>query len=438
MHASIVKGLAAALLIAGFAGTALAQDTIWVGPTRGITTIQGGIDAADDGDTVRIDDAVYTGAGNWDLNFNGKAITVKSDAGIPDNCIIDINLTSGHRGFLFNSGEGSDSILGAITIREGKVTGTADGAGIKFVGSSPSLVGVVIEYCESGGKGAGVYCDDGSDPEFSNCWIRYNEAGTNGGGVSCDNSSNPSFIACEIALNDAVGDGGGIHVKASSAPTFLSCLIRSNSTSSNGADGGGAYVKGSASTALFDHCVFRLNVAWAGGGAVTAYEATVTLQNCVLESNLGGTDGGAGKAVQGGDIIVLSCTLTSNRAVDDGGAFYINGGSGTTLTVRNSILWDNVEDYPTNSNNQIHTASTPTVTVTYSCLETTTVYTGTGNINDDPDLAYDATYNLTFRIDSSSPCYDAGDDAYVSWALDLEGDDRVQDSETDMGADEVD
>ena len=67
-------------------------------------TIQGGIGAASDGDTVLVADGIYTGWGNRDIDLMGKAITVRSENG-PENCIIDCELSE-LRAFVVQSDEG--------------------------------------------------------------------------------------------------------------------------------------------------------------------------------------------------------------------------------------------------------------------------------------------------------------------------------------------
>ncbi|MBA7646107.1 hypothetical protein ES703_53868 [subsurface metagenome] len=78
--------------------------------TAEFDNIQAAINDANDGDTVIIADGTYTGDGNRDIDFLGKAITLRSENG-PENCIIDCNgsETGYHRGFYFHNGEDSNS-----------------------------------------------------------------------------------------------------------------------------------------------------------------------------------------------------------------------------------------------------------------------------------------------------------------------------------------
>ncbi len=83
-------------------------------------TIQAAIDAAVNDDTVLVADGTYTGAGNRDLDFGGRAITVRSENGaVP--CIIDIQGNAGdpHRAFHFHSGETAASVVEGFTIKKG-------------------------------------------------------------------------------------------------------------------------------------------------------------------------------------------------------------------------------------------------------------------------------------------------------------------------------
>ena len=79
-------------------------DTIHV-PSQ-YPTIQDGIDVAVNGDTVLVADGIYSGKGNKNLDFEGKAIIVQSENG-SEETIIDCEGTG--RGFYFHSGEHSSS-----------------------------------------------------------------------------------------------------------------------------------------------------------------------------------------------------------------------------------------------------------------------------------------------------------------------------------------
>jgi hypothetical protein len=78
-------------------------------------TIQAGIDAAGTGDTVLVEDGTYTGPGNRDIDFKGKAITVQSENG-PASTIIDCQGLG--RGFYFHNNEGKGSVLAGFTIAD--------------------------------------------------------------------------------------------------------------------------------------------------------------------------------------------------------------------------------------------------------------------------------------------------------------------------------
>jgi len=105
-------------------------------------TIQAAINACNNEDTVLVADGVYTGDGNRDIDFLGKAITVKSENG-PENCIINCQGSSDYRrrGFYFHNGESSNSVLDGFTIMNGYAV---YGGGIYCDGASPTIINNVI------------------------------------------------------------------------------------------------------------------------------------------------------------------------------------------------------------------------------------------------------------------------------------------------------
>ncbi|MCP4104774.1 MAG: hypothetical protein GY749_04435 [Desulfobacteraceae bacterium] len=187
------------------------------------STIQQAVDASADGDTVWIADGTYTGDGNNDLNFNGKAITVRSENG-PENCIIECQ--TGKAGFLFGSEEQKTSVVSGLTIKNGVF-------GIACSNASPTITDCIVTNNETG-----INCV-GSSPAIINCDITGNTNTMSGGGISFQNCFSPEIINCTITDNITEwGEGGGIYCYRSS-PVIINSTIANNQAF----DGGGIFLK---------------------------------------------------------------------------------------------------------------------------------------------------------------------------------------------------
>jgi len=214
-----------------------------------IVTIQDAIDIAVNGDVILVADDTYTGDGNRDIDFLGKAITVKSVNG-PTNCIINCQASKPqmHRGFYFHTGESSNSILEGFKIINGVALAGAAICCDNY--SSPTIKNCVIADCDATDiGGGGIYCGN-SDPEIVNCLITGNTSDIVGGAImcwksspilkgsiicsntaqdgaaiACLNQSNPAIENCTITDNQAGGSGGAIYTEYDSSPTLTNCIL---------------------------------------------------------------------------------------------------------------------------------------------------------------------------------------------------------------------
>jgi len=325
----------------------LATPYIWYVPAD-YETIQAAIDAAIYGDVVLVADGTYTGPGNRDIDFLGKAITVKSESG-PENCIIDCNGTEidPHRGFYFHNGEDANSILDGFTITNGYSYGSSwsdrFGGGINCTGSSPTITNCTING-NSARDGGGIYCEWESNPTITNCTISGNSAG-HGGGIYCLRQSNPTITNCTINGNSA-GHGGGIYCSIFGSPTINNCIISGNSARYYGGgifcwegsqmisnctitdneakwgDGGGICCWGSSPT--ITNCTISRNSAEDGGGIYSSYSSSPTITNCTISGNSGVRDGlapgsGGGIYCEDSNAVITRCTISGNLSDNGGG-----------------------------------------------------------------------------------------------------------------------
>ena len=450
-----------------------AMITVGLGANNDHETIQAGIDAAMDGDTVQVAPGEYVIS--EPITFLGKAIIVESKAGPEETTIRMGTPTDTNRAcvVIFENNETAESILNGFTVTGGKgllnpsVNATGGGGIVFFNGSSGTAKNCVIvqNSADAGGGvicagnalvtvdnctiadntvtiiGGGLYAVWGSSLTLTNCTIRENSATQSGGGVGCWENSSVTMTDCIVSGNSTTGAifheagyGGGLYAGNSSMMTLTNCSIANNSA---GVGGGGMLLEGNPSTIA--GCMICGNSAGWWGGGVACEKDLLSMTNCVIARNTAGEGGGGLACGSGGVLTVGNCTIQANSA----GSMWGGGGvlcwQGST-TVTNSIIWANIS-----SKGPEISVDEPisTLTIAYSdvaggqaevnvepgCI----LDWGQGNINTDPCFAdpdnddfhlkseagrWDSNSQLWIQDNVSSPCIDAGDPmSPIGWEL---------------------
>jgi len=335
------------------------------------SSIQVAIDAASNGDTVLVSDGTYTGSGNRDIDFKGKAITVRSING-PGATIIDCQGTSTdpHRGFFFHSNETANSVLDGFTIKNGY---------------GPD--------------------EDLTDPPQNVKW-------SSGGGIYCTGSS-PSIINNIISENTAKY-GAGIQCWKNSSPTIRNNIIRNNAAS---AEGGGIFLYNNCSSTLDRNIISDNSAQWGGGVAIHMFSPVVLTNNLIVRNS--GSYQGGGLHCGNSQPSITNNTIAQNASASGGGAYFWYA----TPTITNCILWGDTGGEIFNDGGH------SSITVSYSDIGGG--YPGTGNLNADPLFAGPSDFHLI----AGSPCIDTGNNSAPGiGAVDLDGNPRIFNGIVDIGA----
>jgi hypothetical protein len=225
------------------------------------STIQGGINGSNNGDTVLVQPGTYV----ENINFNGKSIVVIGDT--LDNSITIIDGDSSGLVVSIMNGEDSTTVLAGFTIQNGM----ADwGGGISCENSSPTISNNTISE-NTTSAGGGILCLSFSSPTISNNIISRNTSDVLGGaGILCFQGSSPTISNNIISGNSSIGssnDGGGIYCYEQSFPIISNNIITGNSAIGNLGNsglGGGIYCETS-SPVVFNNIIWA-NIAGYGLG----------------------------------------------------------------------------------------------------------------------------------------------------------------------------
>jgi len=310
------------------------RNVRFVGTHEGdLETIQSAVDAVDPGGVVivRSSEDEYTGSGNWDIDFHGKGILLRSEAG-PDTCTI--KGSNGHRAFYFHSGETHDAVVYGFRIRG------------CFFG----------EYFETPEMGGAIYCTGTAGPTIAFNTIGgpgdYGEeqnTAMSGGGIAHDSSGTIWIRGNTISDNHAVGwydeawrvtvggAGGGVYA---TGPVLIERnLICFNASLQeeplDGRAGGGGIccVDGQISD---NHSISGYTIGdapWTVGGGIACFGGAVITRNGIsgaVQSLLPGHGGGGywDSTGRGGGLYVggqSAANITDNQIT--GGRAAVGGGA---------------------------------------------------------------------------------------------------------------
>jgi|GEM_PF-1853521 len=238
-------------IVFAFAATSLYATLINV--PDDFETIQGGINEAEDGDTVLVAPGEYV----ENINFDGKNILLTSFFAITNNPqhIAATVIDGDQNGSVVTiaNGEQAAVVLG-FTI----TNGSANRGGGIYIGdqSRATLINLSI-FNNIASTGGGVGCDTESNVVFDNCVISANLAGDHegagsAGGIWGDNS-NVIINQCLITENYAGGVGGGAEFISVSEATIINSTFSDNETG----DFGGSISLHSGSTVIITSSILR-------------------------------------------------------------------------------------------------------------------------------------------------------------------------------------
>jgi len=385
-------------------------ETLTVSQSGGqYTTINGAIEAAEDGDVIEVEPGVY----NEDVDFCGKEITVVSIGGASVTTIasaadIAVRLQGGADAILdgFTLISPNAHVLSiqqsSPTILDCVITGNTLYAADITLGSAPVFEGCTITDNDAYST---VFVHD-SSAQFTDCSFLNNHA-VYGGGLFVDGGAEVTVERCTFMDNAADEMGGAIHVQYADVQVFGSTF------ESNDAEYGTISLTDTTGNPTFERNLLCGNIASHGSGLVLEEGADAYLGNNVFQANSANLDGGA-LLLDNASASVVNNTFLGNEAGRFGGHVLLLAGS-HFYSNNNIFAWATQGD-------GVHVDAGATYDVQYSDFwlnaasdfagEIETI-PGDSNYAVDPGFEFYNNnwdcYDDDLRLAAGSPLIDAGD-----------------------------
>lgn len=296
---------------------------------------------------------------------------------------------------------GTRAVVAYLTVSRGAAD---EGGGIRLQ-SGGLLVRDAVVSDNQATRGGGIFAADSASLDVVRSKLVDNTADDRGGGAYV--AAGGQWTSVDVLTNQAQ-NGGGVHIDGAEV-TMLAIWLGANQAT----NGGGLRIDGG--SLEVDRILVSDNVVSAGGGGLLLENATVIVRNGLLVRNTASADGGAIYAGEG-DVALAHLTMSGNDSTGNAAIHC----PGPTVTMRNSIVWDNDGGQAVASECDVQYSN----------------YSGgssaQNNLSGDPLFVDPAASD--WHLEPGSPCRDQGDPA-LGVAVDL--DNNPRDGMPDMGAFEI-
>ena len=228
-----------------FCRSGFSQRTIRV--PADVPTIQAGINASSDGDTVLVSPGTY----DENINFKGKAITVTSGASSFADTLASSTFISGASDgpvVVFASNESSTSILNGFTIQNAYASPASglNGAGISISNASPTIINNNV----ANNTGCGIFVYDAASPVIQGNDIKKN-------GVTNPEEASFCNIVAGVGAGAGANSGTGLAILYANNVQVIGNTIEGNvvTSSSTLACAAGVFVEGSSEVILKNNII---------------------------------------------------------------------------------------------------------------------------------------------------------------------------------------